>query len=509
MELPFPSSILLTFLIFIFMVLKVGKRNKTNSGTLNLPPGPRKLPFIGNLHQLAALGSLPHRGLRQLAEIYGPFMHLQLGEISTIVVSSPEFAEQVMKTHDAVFAYRPYNELANIMSYCYADIIFSPYGEYWRKLRKICTLELLSLKRVQSLQSLREEEMANLINSITAKAGSVMNFTEEVFSSTYGLTARAAFGKKCKDQEKFKAATKEISQLLAGFHIADLFPSIKFLHSISGVKAKMEKLMQECDRILEKIVNEHKMADRNEGDIDLVDVLLKFQENGDPQFSLTTQNVKAVLFDVFSAGSDTSATLMEWAMSELIKNPRVMRKAQAEVREVFNRKGKVDETGMSEMKYLKLVIKETLRLHPAAPLLVPRESREPCEINGFNVPAKTKVMINAWAIARDPKYWMEPESFSPERFSDGLLDYRGTNFEYIPFGAGRRICPGIIYGLANVEFPLASLLYHFDWKLSDGMREEDLEMEERFGVTITRKHDLRVIPILYQPETKMKVADYN
>ncbi|XP_031252578.1 cytochrome P450 71D9-like [Pistacia vera] len=191
MELVFPSfSILLSFLIFVFMVIKIGKRFKTNDGTLSLPPGPQKLPLIVNLHQLAALGSLgclPHRGLRELAKIYGPFMHLQLGEISTIVVSSPEFTEQVMKTHDAVFASRPCNELANFMSYGYTDVIFSPYGKYWRKLEKIYTLELLSAKRVQSLRSLREEEMSNLIDSIASVA---MWHSDDTWKSTWELAGQ-------------------------------------------------------------------------------------------------------------------------------------------------------------------------------------------------------------------------------------------------------------------------------------------------------------------------------
>lgn len=203
--------------------------------------------------------------------------------------------------------------------------------------------------------------------------------------------------------------------------------------------------------------------------------------------------------DVFAAGSETSATVTDWAFCELIKNPTLMRKAQAELREVFNTKGKVDETSMSETKFLKLIIKETLRLHSAAPLLIPRECREQCEINGFNIPAKTKVIVNAWAIGRDPNYWIEPESFIPERFVDSAIDYKGTNFELIPFGAGRRICPGILFGLASVDFHLANLLYQFDWKLPEGMKNQDLDMTESSGLTVRRKDDLCLIPIPYHP----------
>ncbi|XP_044461954.1 cytochrome P450 71D11-like [Mangifera indica] len=501
MEFACPSlPILLSFLLFVFMVMKIGKRFKTNDGTLNLPPGPLKLPFIGNLHQLVAMGSLPHRALRDLAKKYGPFMHLQLGELSTIVVSSREYAEQVMKTHDVVFASRPYNEAISVMTYHQSDIVFSPYGDYWRKVKKISKTELLSPIQVESFRPLREEEASNLINSIASKAGSVINLTEVIFSSTYGGTSRAAFGKKCKDKESFKSVINDAIKLLGGFDVTDLFPSIKLLQYITGIKSKIEKLHQEADKIVENIVNEHKMSDKSEREADLVDVLLKFQEYGDdPQFSLTAENIKAIIFDVFTAGSETSATVTDWAFCELIKNSTLMRKAQAEVREVFNTKGKVDETSMSETKFLKLIIKETLRLHSAAPLLIPRECREQCEINGFNIPAKTKVIVNAWAIGRDPNYWIEPESFIPERFVDSAIDYKGTNFELIPFGAGRRICPGILFGLASVEFHLANLLYHFDWKLPEGMKNQDLDMTESSGLTVRRKDDLCLIPIPYHP----------
>ncbi|KAL5737382.1 hypothetical protein ACOSP7_030143 [Xanthoceras sorbifolium] len=186
-------------------------------------------------------------------------------------------------------------------------------------------------------------------------------------------------------------------------------------------------------------------------------------------------------------------------MAELMKNPRVMKKAQDEVREVFNKIGKVDETGVNEMKFLKLVVKETLRMHTPAPLLLPRECRERCQIKGFDIPSKTKVFINVWAMGRDPKYWNEPESFIPERFLDSSIDFRGANFEFIPFGAGRRMCPGIGFGLASIELTLAMLLYHFDWKLTNGMTHEDLDMTEAFGLSVRRKEALHIIPSPYHP----------
>jgi cytochrome P450 len=186
-------------------------------------------------------------------------------------------------------------------------------------------------------------------------------------------------------------------------------------------------------------------------------------------------------------------------MAEMIKDPRVLKKAQAEVREGFDRRGRVDETAIDEFKYLKAIMKESLRLHPTVPLLVPRESGQVCEINGYHIPVKSRVLVNAWAIGRDPEYWTDPDKFYPERFIGSSIDYLGKNFEYIPFGAGRRICPGMNYGMVSVEHVLALLLYHFDWRLPNGIKNEELELKEEFGATMSRKGDLYLIPTTSHP----------
>ncbi|XP_057956715.1 cytochrome P450 71D10-like [Malania oleifera] len=489
----------LIFLVFVFLLVK--KVMAAKKSTLELLPGPWKLPLIGNMHQL--LVSLPHHSLRDLAKKHGPLMHLKLGEVSAIVVSSSDVAKEIMKTHDIIFSQR-YSVLASyILSYECTDIVFSPYGDYWRQLRKICVLELLSAKRVESFRSIREEEVSKFIRTIYLSAGSPTNLSDKIFSLTYGITSKAAFSKKSKGQEMFISIIKEAVKLSAGFNFADMYPSLKFLGMIGGLKAKIKRLHQVSDMILEDIVNEHRerRATRNGeggGWEDLVDVLLNVQERGGLEFLLSDDNIKAVILDIFSAGSETSSTAVEWAISEMLKNPRVMKKAQAEVREVYHEKGTVDESRLHELDYVRAVIRETLRLHPSAPLLLPRESRERCEIIGYEVPPQTRVIINAWAIARDPEYWNDADKFIPERFLNSSIDFKGTTFEYIPFGAGRRVCPGILYAIANIQLPLAQLLFHFDWKLPGGLKEEDLDMTEHFGVTVRRKWDLHLIPIPYQ-----------
>lgn len=497
----FFSTAFFTFL-FLLLILKIVKYPKAeNKRAAKLPPGPWKLPLIGNIHQLIC--SLPHHSLRDLAKKYGPLMHVQLGQVSTVVISSPEIAEEVLKNHDIVFSNRPRLVASDILAYNSTDIIFSPYGDYWKKLRRICNIELLCPKRVHSLRLIREEEVARLIKTISLSEGLPINLSEKVFSLTYGITSRAAFGGKWKDQEAVVSIVKKGVALASGFCLADMYPSCKVLELVSGLRLKLENLHKESDRVLGDILNDHKQkrlkrtgATSPEQE-DLVDVLLNFQQDGD--LPLTDNNIKAVIFDIFGAGSETSSTTVEWAMSELLKNPRLMKKAQTEVRQVFDAKGYVDETELHELKFIESVVKETLRLHPSAPLLVPRESSEDCVIKGYEIPANTKVIVNGWAIGRDPKYWSEPEIFDPERFLDSRIDYKGKDFEYIPFGAGRRICPGISFAIPNIISPLAQLLYYFDWKLPGGMNYEDLDMTEAFAVTVRRKYDLVLIPISYHP----------
>ncbi|XVE50820.1 hypothetical protein DITRI_Ditri01bG0194200 [Diplodiscus trichospermus] len=218
---------------------------------------------------------------------------------------------------------------------------------------------------------------------------------------------------------------------------------------------------------------------------DLVDVLLQLQDKGDLEFPLTNDNIKAVFQDIFAAGSETTATTVEWAMSELLKNPELMEMVQNEVRQVFGENDRVIEERIHELKLLRAIVKETLRLHPAIALNM-RESHENCVINGYDIAVKTKVIISIWAIGTDPCYWKDGEEFHPERCLDSSTDFRGTNFEYIPFGAGRRLCPGISFGISSVEFSLANLLYHFDWKLPNGLKFEDLDMTESFGFSVRR-----------------------
>ncbi|AQK69143.1 Cytochrome P450 71D8 [Zea mays] len=389
-------------------------------------------------------------------------------------------------------------------------MVFAPYGDHWRQLRKISILELLSARRVQSFRHVREDEVARLVAAVAATApGQPVNVSHRIAVLVADSAVRAMIGDRFSRRDEFLVSLEEGLKLVSGFSLGDLFPSSPFMNFLSGTARRAHANHRKNFELMECAIKQHEerraqaavngAAVQEEEAEDLVDVLLRIQKDGGLDMPLTMGIIKAVILDLFSAGSETSATTLNWAMAELMRCPDVMKKAQAELRDSLNGKPKVTEDDLVEMKYLKLIIKETLRLHPAAPLLVPREARDSCKILGYDVPKGTTVFVNAWAIGRDPEYWDDAEEFKPERFECGTVDFKGMDFEYIPFGAGRRICPGMVFAQANIELALAALLYHFDWKLEEGLEPSELDMTEDIGLTVRKKNDMLLHPSVRVP----------
>jgi cytochrome P450 len=534
--LQFNFTTFLLFTSFIFLLVKGWKKSKSLDKNKKFPPSPAwKLPLIGHLHLM--MGALPHRALSKLSKQYGPIIHLKLGEVSSIVISSREIAKKVLTVNDLAVADRSESIAMKILWYDYKDLAFSPYNEHWKQMRKICIMELLSNKNVRSFDHIRLDETSNLIKSIRSHGGEPFNMTDKISTFTSVVTSKAAFGEILKQQDTLIKFMKKGVNLAGGFELADLYPSLKFLQIFSWNKHQLLKMRRKLDSILDAMLNEHKRklarGKRDNGELgseNLVDVLLRKQQSEDLDVPITDDSIKAIIFvsplsikhcvrslnhyifyfvsvsismfvllqDMFTAGTETSSTTFDWAMTELMRNPQVMAKAQAEIREAFKGKKTIEESDIQKLKYLKLIIKENFRVHPAVTVL-PRACREECEVDGYTIPYKAKVAVNIWALGRDPEYWEEPEIFKPERFENSSVDFLGNNFEFIPFGSGRRFCPGMNFGIANIEVPLAQLLYHFDWKLPHGMNHNDLDMSEIPGVSVQRKNNLHVIAAPYNP----------
>ncbi|XP_040985871.1 cytochrome P450 71A1-like [Juglans microcarpa x Juglans regia] len=493
----FLFSLLLLFSLLYFLKLSRGAK-------LNLPPSPPKLPIIGNLHQL---GSLLHRSLHAISEKYGPVVLLHVGNTPFLVVSSSEIAREVLKGHDTVFSDRPQTRATNVLFYGCTDIAFCPYGEYWRHAKKICVLEILSQRRVQGFQFVREEETSEMVEKIQRSCmnGAAIDLGEMFVAISNNITCRASLGQKYEGEEgslSFGHLSRKAMGLVGAFCFGDFFPYLGWIDVLTGFSGRLRTTSKAINTALDQIIEEHeKRGDTNQSDKkDFVDILLYLQKNGMLEIILTKENIKAILLDMFMGGTDTTASTMEWAMAELVKNPSVMRKAQEEVRAVVGKgkKAKVDEADIDQMDYLKCIVKETLRLH--APAMISRKSSASAKVEGYDIPPGTTVLVNTWTIQRDPKLWDRPEEFLPERFINNPIDFKGHHDEFIPFGMGSRGCPGIAFAIIEAEYVLANLLYWFDWELLDGATLEQLDMSDMYRPIIGKKTPLLLVPLLHSPK---------
>ncbi|KAK1435751.1 hypothetical protein QVD17_01520 [Tagetes erecta] len=466
---------------FIFALLALKSYLSSSKHHKNLPPSPPKLPLIGNLHQL---GSSPHRALQAMAQTYGPLMLLRLGSVPVLVASSVEAAREIMKTHDLIFASRPSLNIPSKIFYGLKDIGFAQYGEYWRQVKSIAVLHLLSNKRVQSYRQVREEEVDLMMKKIQKADESVVNLSELLVSLTNNVICRVALGKRY-DGRKFKELFARTGALVGCFSVGSYIPSLRWVDRLSGLERKTDEVVKELDEFLEGVIDEHvsKKGERVEYE-DLVDVLLDIQRDNRTGFKLQKDMIKAIILDLFIGGTDTTFTSLEWAIAELLQHPRAMKELQQEARKIGQGKSMIVEEDLEKMPYLKAVLKEVLRLHTPLPLLVPHESTQDVKVLGYDIPSGTQVYINAWAIARDPSKWEAPENFIPERFLNSSIDYKGFHFELLPFGAGRRGCPGIQFAVVVNELVLANLVYKFDLAL---MGQEGLDMSEINGLTVHKK----------------------
>ncbi|GLJ52739.1 hypothetical protein SUGI_1123020 [Cryptomeria japonica] len=458
-------SVILVGVATVFLVATILLKHN-GKYRCRLPPGPRAIPVIGHFHLLMDKTKPIHQILSSLSTEYGAIMHLKFGSCPVLVISSSDLAKESFTVNDKAFASRPRSAQGQHLGYNYSMLGWAPYGPYWRNARKICVLELLSSKRIQSFGPKRMQEIKKTVNSLfqQTQLQSIVKMRRVLSKLTFKVLMTMIIDERYFGEESGISVDSvthliEESFMLHGvLDIGDYIPWLKWFDLQGYVKAM-------------------KTAEENGEAIPDKDAF-----------------IKATAIVLFSAGSDTSSVSLEWALSLLLQHPDVMRKAREELDSKVGRNRMVEESDIPQLTYLQAIVKETMRLHPPAPMLMPHKSIEACTVGGYHIPAGTMLMVNAWVIHRDPKLWNKPLDFIPERFMEkGMemdnIQMKGNEFEMLPFGAGRRGCPGTTLAMCMVQTTLAILLQSFDWFVPDG---KVLDMSEGVGLTTPRAVPLEV-----------------
>ncbi|XP_065856385.1 cytochrome P450 93A3-like [Euphorbia lathyris] len=498
------QELVVLFLIWLVSVIVIRAILNKFQAKPNLPPSPLALPIIGHLHLIAPI---PHQAFHKLSLRYGPLIHLFLGSVPCVVASSPEMAKEFLKTHETSFLDRPNSAALDYLTYGSNDFSFAPYGPYWKFMKKLCMTEILGGRILDQLLPVRHEEMRRFLQLMLKKADGAerVDVGGQLIRVTNNVISRMTMSQRCSDKEDEADEVRKLVQETAGitgeFNLSDFIWFCKNI-DLQGFRGRLKKIRDKFDAMMERIIAEHEDArkinkESGEGDSvkDVLDILLDIAEDEKSEMKLTKENIKSFILDIFAAGTDTSAITTEWALSELINHPNIMNKAREEIDSIIGKERIVQESDIANLPYLQSVVKETLRLHPTGPLIV-RESTEDCTINGYEIPARTRLYVNVWSLGRDPNYWEKPLEFCPERFiiaegnGKSQMDVRGQYFHLLPFGSGRRGCPGTSLALLMIQTGLASMIQCFDWKVNGSV-----DMEEGIGLTLPRAKPLVCVPV--------------
>ncbi|KAF8022913.1 hypothetical protein BT93_F0430 [Corymbia citriodora subsp. variegata] len=509
-----PIGILTALLLTVWLLRRSSRADEAELA----PEAAGKWPLFGHLHLLAG-PRLPHEALGDLADKYGPVFRIRVGVHPALVVCSWEAAKECYTVHDIVVSSRPKLICGKLLGYNYANFGFAPYGAFWREMRKVTASALLSNRRLELLSHIRESEMEIWMKAmyrrwIETKDGTdlaPLEMKQWFGNLTLNVILRMVAGKRYSidgaaggdegTAQRCQKAMREMLRLAGLFVMADAVPFLEWL-DVGGHQKAMKRTAKEMGSIFQEWLEEHRQKKKEEAENspggvnveqDFMDVLLSvLDEYKAEDVDADTIN-KATTMTLVAGGTDTTAITLIWGLALLLNNPLAIKRAQAELDVHVGRDRLVKESDVSKLVYLQAIVKETLRLYPAAPLSGMREFTQDCTIKGYRVPAGTRLITNLWKLQRDPRVWERPEQFEPERFLTGAhkdADVTGQHFELIPLGAGRRACPGANFGVQMAQLTLASLLQGFDVRTAqdDGV----VDMTAVAGLTIGKATPLQV-----------------
>ncbi|KAJ8766214.1 hypothetical protein K2173_021731 [Erythroxylum novogranatense] len=450
----FPILFFIPLLFFFIKHLK--KQSEFKSAPL--PPGPYGWPILGNIQEM---GKKPHVNLTNLAQKYGPLFSLRLGSQLVVVGSSQIAAAEILKTHDRVLSgrYVPHAVPAKSPELNNLSLGWAlECGESWKSIRTLCRRELFSPKALESQALARENTVKKMIEFVNKMEGKEVKIRDVAFAVVFNMLGKILVSKDLItfENESLQGETskllREIMEVASTPNISDLFPILSRF-DIQGIRRKFMEINTKFSNLLETIIKERR-HEQVRDHRDFLDALISNCCN--------ECQIHQLLGEFLIAGSDTSSSTIEWTMAELMKNPDHMKKVEEEIA----RENGVKESHLPHLTYLQACVNETLRLHPPAPFLLPHRAVNTCEVMGYTIPKNSQVLVNAWAIGRDPGNWEEPHIFKPERFLDSNMDFKGNDFNYIPFGAGRRICPGLPMAAKHVplKWAIVGEEFNYSWK---------------------------------------------
>nr|XP_043613224.1 probable (S)-N-methylcoclaurine 3'-hydroxylase isozyme 2 [Erigeron canadensis] len=474
------------FLIFI--------TKKYCTSIKNLPPGPRPLPIIGNIHQL---GKNPHIATAMLAKQYGPLISLRLGSRLLVVASSPEAAKQILKEQDRHLSGRATPDAIVLNPNDHNVIWAYDCNQNWRSLRTLYRADLFSPRAIEAQSNIRNKKLAQMVDFLNTKQGKLVKIEDVVFTTMFNTLSNILFSTDLLDLNNehetshgLKWGIQKILENTMAPNVTDFFPVIGGL-DLQGLRKENMKYLQLVSSFIDPIINQRRdrmASSKVTGVTEEKDFLDRMLEHNFPN-----AQINILILELFIAGTDSVTSSTIWAMADLIKNKEILEKVTEELKSEIKSNTMIMKFDLNKLSYFNACIKETLRLHPVVPLLLPRNAVETCEVMNYTIPQNSSIWINIWAISRDPSVWEDPNAFKPERFLGSNVNYTGHDFEFTPFGGGRRMCPGMPSGIKSLQTTLATLILGFDWVLPNNEDPAKLDMTETFGLTLQKEKPLELI----------------